>query len=101
MASFEFELSNLDGVLDRLQRFGQDVVDAADAAIAEAASEGASLVEANAPVLTGKLRASVTHTHVGWGIAVIAVGENIPYTRPQEARSKFLTEASAWFRSTA
>ena len=91
MADFEFQ--GLGTVLANLQSWGDGVVAAADEAVVEAGAEGAAAVEANAPVLTGRLRASVEHTHVGWGISVVAVGEGIPYTRPQEARTKFFNRA--------
>lgn len=89
----DFELQGLDQVLSNFEAWGDRVVDAADQAIDEAGAEGAAAVEANAPVLTGRLRASVEHTHVGWGISVVSVGEGIPYTRPQEARTKFFNRA--------
>ena len=55
----DFESSGLDGVLaNRMQAWGDRVIDAADDAVAEAAAEGAADVESNAPVLTGALRAS-------------------------------------------
>ena len=54
----DFEFSGLNSVLANMQTWGDRVIDAADAAIVEAAAEGADLVQANAPVLTGRLRAS-------------------------------------------
>lgn len=93
MAAVTFTVEGLEDVIGRLSAWGDRVVDAADQAVDEAGAEGASLVEANAPVLTGKLRASVTHDHAAWGISIIAVGGGIPYTRPQEARTKFFNRA--------
>ena len=95
MASFEFELSNLDGVLDRLQRFGQDVVDAADEEVIAATGEAYDAVLSGAPVDTGRLRASVEKSHLGWGIGVVSVGESVPYTRAVEAKVKFFNRAIA------
>ena len=89
----DFEFSGLAGVLANMEAWGDRVVDAADEAVDEAGSQGASLVEAAAPVLTGKLRASVEHDHVAWGISVVSVGGGIPYTRPQEARTKFFNRS--------
>ena len=85
----DFELTGLAEVLSRLETWGDRVIAAADDAIVEAASEGAGDVASNAPVLTGALRASVTHTHLKWGLAVVEVGEGIPYVKPQEARTRF------------
>ena len=73
----DFEFSGLAGVLANMEAWGDRVVDAADEAVDEAGSQGASLVEAAAPVLTGKLRASVEHDHVAWGISVVSVGGGI------------------------
>ena len=84
-----FEFSGLAGVLANMEAWGDRVIDAADDAIVEAAAEGAGDVASNAPVLTGALRASVTHTHLKWGLAVVEVGEGIPYVKPQEARTRF------------
>ena len=69
---------------------------AADDAIVEAASDGADEVERNAPVRTGALRSSVTHSRLGWALAVIeAGGPSAPHVRPVESRI-------AWFnRSVA
>ena len=88
-----FSFTGLEAVLDQMTAFERRVIDAADEAVVEAASEGADLVRAAAPVDTGRLRASVTHTHHGWGLAVIEAGEGIPYTRPQEARTKFFNRS--------
>ena len=93
LAGVEFTFEGLGSVINNLEAWGDRVVAAADDAIVEAAAEGASLVEANAPVLTGRLRASVTHDHLKWGLAVIAVGGGIPHTRPQEARTKFFNRS--------
>ena len=88
-----FEFSGLDGVLQRLQQFGDAAIEAADEAVAEAAVEGAGHVRSAAPVDTGRLRASVTHTHHGWGLATIEAGEGVPYMRAQEARLKFFNRS--------
>ena len=85
----DFQLSGLDGVLANLQTWGDRVIAAADDAIVEAAAEGAADVQSSAPVLTGALRASVTHDHLKWGLAVVTVGEGIPYVKPQEKRTRF------------
>lgn len=69
------------------------ILEAADAAIVEAASDAADLVEANAPELTGRLRGSVRHDHRGWALAVIEVGEGVPYTRAQESRTAFFNRS--------
>ena len=87
MADFSFD--GLAGVLANMETWGDRVIAAADDAIVEAAAEGAADVESNAPVLTGALRASVTHDHLKWGLAVVTVGEGIPYVKPQEARTRF------------
>ena len=89
----DFEFSGLDGVLANMQTWGDRVIAAADDAIVEAAAEGADLVQANAPVLTGALRASVTHDHLKWGLAVVTVGEDVPYVKPQEARTRFFRDS--------
>ena len=85
----DFEFSGLDGVLQRMQAWGDRVIAAADDAIVEAAAEGAASVESNAPVLTGALRASVTHDHLKWGLAVVTVGEGLDYGKTQELRTRF------------
>ena len=89
----DFEFSGLDGVLANMQAWGDRVIAAADDAIVEAAAEGADLVQANAPVLTGRLRASVTHDHLKWGLAVVTVGEDVPYVKPQEVRTRFFRDS--------
>ena len=94
MAGADFELQGLDDVLTNLQRWGDRVVDAADQAIDEAASDGAALVRENAPVDTGALRGSVTHDHLGWGVAVVeAGGPAAPHVRPQEKRTAFFNRS--------
>ena len=90
---FEFSGLSFDQLADQLTDFERRVLDAADEAVEEAASEGADLVRAAAPVDTGRLRASVTHTKHGWGLAVIEAGEGVAYTRPQEARTKFFNRS--------
>ena len=89
----DFELSGLEGVLDQMTAFERRALAAADEAVQEMASEGADLVRAAAPVDTGRLRASVTHTKRGWAFAIVEAGEGIPYTRPQEARTKFFNRS--------
>ena len=89
MAGSDFELSGLDGVLANLETWGDRVVAAADDAVVEAAAEGAADVESNAPVLTGRLRASVTHDHLKWGLSVVSVGEGLDYGKTQEKRTRF------------
>ena len=91
----DFEFTGLDAVLDKMTAFERRVIVAADAAVFEVAVEMAGLVKANAPVDTGRLRASVTHTKRGWAFALIEAGEGIPYTRPQEARTKFFNRSIA------
>ena len=90
----EFTFTGFDAVLRRLQQFDGDVVDAADEAVAEASQEAADLVRAAAPEDTGRLRASVTHTHHGWGIASVQVGgAAATHARPVEARLKFFNRS--------
>ena len=93
MAGVEFELTGLSEVLSRFETWGHRVTAAADDAIVEAAEEGASLVESNAPVLTGALRASVTHDHLRWGLAVVTVGEGLAYVKPVEKRTRFFRDS--------
>ena len=89
----DFSFTGLDGVLANLQAWGDRVVDAADEAVDEAAAEGAADVQSNAPVLTGALRASVTHDHLKWGLAVVSVGEGLDYAKTQEKRTLFFRSA--------
>ena len=89
----DFEFSGLDGVLANMETWGDRVIGAADDAIVEASVEGADLVQSNAPVLTGRLRASVQHAHLRWGLAVVSVGEDVPYVKPQEARTRFFRDS--------
>ena len=91
----DFEFSGLEGVLDQMTAFERRVIDAADEAVDEAARDGADLVAANAPVDTGRLRATATHTKRGWAFALIEVGEGVAHTRPQEARTKFFNRSIA------
>ena len=90
-----FEFTGLDAVLAKMTDFERRVLDAADEAVVEAGEEGAAAVEANAPVDTGRLRASVRHTKRGWAFALVEAGEGVPYIRAQEARLKFFNRSIA------
>ena len=72
---------------------GADAVDAADDAVQTAGADAADLVQENAPLLTGRLRGSVTHDHLTWGLVVIEVGQGVPYTRPQESKTAFFNRS--------
>ena len=94
MVDVQFDLEGLDAVIDRLSEWGQDVVDAAGGAVEEAAEEGAAAVAENAPYDTGDLKASVEHSHLGWGLSVVqAGGPSAPHARPVESRT-------GWFNRT-
>ena len=89
----DFELIGLDAVLDKMTAFERRVIDAADEAVFEVAVEMVGLVKANAPVDTGRLRASVTHTKRGWAFALVEAGAGIDHAKPQEARTKFFNRS--------
>ena len=89
----EFELEGMGDMLARLEQWAEGASDAADEAIQTAGADAADLVQENAPVLTGRLRGSVTHDRVKWGLVVVEVGQGIPYTRPQESRTTFFNRS--------
>ena len=89
----DFELQGLAGVISNLESWSDRVTAAIDEAVDEAGQEAAARVQAAAPVLTGKLRASVEHSHKGWAISVISVGEGVAYVRAVEKRTRFFNSS--------
>ena len=89
MADFSFD--GLDGVLQRMQEWGDDVVNAADEAVEEAASDAADMARAAVPVRSGDLQRSITSERVSWGLAKVEAGSGAPYARIVDKRTGFFT----------
>ena len=81
----DFEFSGLEGVLQRLQEWGDDALAAADGAVETAAADAASGARAAVPVRTGNLQRSITSQRLAWGLAVVEAGEGVAYVRPIES----------------
>ena len=91
----EFEAGRGFGDLAReLEGVEDFILDAADEAIQEAASDAADLARAAVPVDTGDLRGSIESHRGGWGEAFVqAGGSSAPHVRPVEARTGFFNRA--------
>ena len=87
----EFEFSGLDGVLQRIQAWGDDALAAADDAVEQAASDAAESARAAVPVRSGDLQRSIESERVSWGFAKVEVGESAPYARVVDARTGFFS----------
>ena len=86
-----FEFTGLDQFVQRLQAWGDDVLQAADSAVEEAAADAASGARAAVPVRSGDLQRSIESERVSWGLAKVEVGEGAPYARVVNARTGFFS----------
>ena len=70
------------------------ILEAADDAIQEAATDAANLARADVPVDTGDLFGSIESSRGGWGEAFVqAGGPSAPHVRPVESRTGFFNHA--------
>jgi len=87
----EVDTSKLQAYIDRLA----GALDTGGPRVAQAAAERtASQIAGEVPVLTGRLRASVTVADVGDGYAV-SYGSGVPYARKIERRDGTVARAQA------
>ena len=94
MAEFEFELTNFDNVINRLEAWGENVVDAVNEAVEEAIDVAHSSVQSNVPIRSGDLKETIQKTKVGWAFGVISVGgDGAPHARPVEAKESFFNRS--------
>ena len=87
----DFEFSGLDGVLQRLQEWGDGALAAADGAVETAAADAADMARAAVPVRSGDLQRSIESERVSWGLAKVEAGSGAPYAAIVNARTGFFS----------
>ena len=92
--SIEFELEGLDGLLGRIEAWGESALDAADDEVVRAAADAAGLARDAVRVRTGDLQRSITSERVEWAFAVVeAGGPSAPHVRPVEKHTGFFNRS--------
>ena len=88
MADFEF--SGLDQFVQRFEAWGDDVLQAADSAVTQAAADAADNARAAVPVRSGDLQRSITSERVSWGLAKVEAGSGAPYAPDSRRTDRIL-----------
>ena len=87
----DFELIGLEGVLQRLQEWGDGTLGQLDQAVEESADTAVDAARSDVRVDSGDLAASIEQHRVAWGHRLVTAGDGLGYAKRIEVLDPFFT----------